>query len=519
MKNDHPLFMNFNAAPAPAKAHPSPGPLAGSQTRTPSKKGASTDLPERPKRPAAMTVSEACNLLGETIESCTPYPVQIRGEITNWKVARSGHAYLSLRDDQASLDCVMWKRDLEKSALKPADGMTIVATGQMRFYKPRGQVNFQVSAMSLEGRGELELRYRELCQKLLAEGLLAAERKRSIPRFPMRIGLITSDTGDALFDVVTTALRRFPPLQIVFVPTQVQGDAAPADMIGAIRLLNDNAQSLGPLDAILLVRGGGSFEDLWAFNDESLARTIAKSRIPIATGIGHEPDQTIADLVADACGPTPTGVAQKVVGESAAVRDGLAYFSQRMSEKMYQYLDTRNRDMDAAETKMESHFQRRLADMRRLLDQFDRRIASIEPARLASQKAMAVETARQRLMDTMRQRLQKCRPHVDRLKDRLQSHSPSLRIERLSSKFNVISRDLTSIMQRRVQQAAEHCRHFALRLDESHPDKILQRGYSITTLEDGRILDSVIGASPGLKISTQLADGRLISTIEAVKNA
>ncbi len=502
MKNDHPLFTGFSS----------------SQVTPPLKSPSALPPEELPKHPVAMTVSEACDLLGDTIETCLPYPIQIRGEITNWKIARSGHAYFSLRDDEASLECVMWKRDLEKLNIRPADGIKVIAVGQIRFYKPRGQVNFQAMTITLEGRGELEFRYRELCKQLLAEGLFAADRKRPIPQYPMRIGLVTSNVGDALFDVLTTAQRRFPPLEIIFVPVRVQGEGAAVDITRAISLLNENAASLGPIDAILLVRGGGSLEDLWAFNDETLARAIAASPIPIATGIGHEPDQTIADLVADVSGPTPTGIAQKVVGEMAALEDALEYGVEQMTGRMLQTLDTRHRDLDAAEGKMETQFQRRLLDLQRSLDRLKEKISSIEPSRLAGQKALAVEYAREQLSGAMQRCVTGYRPRVDQYKNRLIGASPSRRMERVAAELDATRRELTKLMQHHCRQAGEWCRQFALRLNESHPDKILQRGFSITTLENGDLLKSTASARPGIKLITRLADGSVISAVEAVNS-
>ncbi len=508
MKGDHPLFANLpSSTPVPSQ----------SSTLPLSKKASVLEPTDVPRRSATMTVSEACDLLGNVIANLTPYPIQIRGEITNWKIARSGHAYFSLRDDEASLECIMWRGELGKLTFAPMDGMKIVASGQTRFYKPRGQVNFHAVGISLEGRGELEFRYRELCNRLLAEGLFAAGRKKSIPQFPMRIGLITSSVGDALFDVVTTALRRFPPLQIMFAPAQVQGVDAAADICRAIHLINDNIDTLGPIDAILLVRGGGSLEDLWAFNDETLARTIAGSRIPIATGIGHEPDQTIADLVADVAGPTPTGIAQKTVGDITEVAEKLNYCGQRMAEKTMQCFDGRNRDLDAAEEKMEGYILRRISDMHRLLDRLGQKINSIEPSRLAGQKAMAVEAIRERLTDAMQRRVDDYRPRLEQIRNTIHHASPAMYAARLSMKLEVVARDLPAILHDRIRQTSELCRHLVLRLNESHPDKILQRGFSITMLEDGSVLKSVVDVLPGCTLTTRLADGRLISVLKAME--
>ncbi|MGC8559777.1 MAG: exodeoxyribonuclease VII large subunit [Phycisphaerae bacterium] len=503
MMVDHPLFSQL-PSPQPPKA-------AKEKIDTPATRPQS----KPPSLPSVITVSQACDLLEPAIKSCTPHPIAVRGEITNWTIARSGHAYFSLRDEEACLESIMWKRDLARMELAPADGLKIVATGMMNFYRPRGQVNFHVSAMMQEGRGELELRYRELCRKLHAEGLFNPDRKRKISPLPMRIGLITSDVGDAVFDVVTTALHRFPPLQIFLFPVRVQGDGAAEDIIEAIEYFNSHDASLGNLDAIMLVRGGGSLEDLWAFNDEQLARTIAASRIPVATGIGHEPDQTIADLVADAVGPTPTGVAQKIVADAASVADAVAHDGQHMIERLLQDIDTRNRDIDSVEAKLENISHRRLSEWTRLLDRFHRAVSAIEPSNLAAQKKLALQSARQNLIDAVEKRLEVSRPRLEQLQNKILHATPATRIARSAVELDSIRRNLHSVLHEDIRRTHERCRHFTQRLVESHPDKILNRGFSITMRDDGHIIRSIDEAPIGRKLITRLADGRVITVVES----
>ena len=500
--SDHPLFSILQ------KPRPQPARQEGG-------KGTAVPAPPAPARPTVMTVSQACDLLEPAIKSCTPHPIAVRGEITNWTIARSGHAYFSLRDEEACLESIIWKRDLARINITPVNGLKVVAVGMMNFYRPRGQVNFHVSSMTHEGRGELELRYRELCRKLQDEGLLSPDRKKKISPLPMRIGLITSDVGDAVFDVVTTALHRFPPLQIFLFPVRVQGDGAAEDMIEAIEFFNSRDASLGHLDVILLVRGGGSLEDLWAFNDEQLARAIAASRIPIATGIGHEPDQTIADLVADAVGPTPTGVAQKIVAEAAAVADSVSYYMERMLERLLQDVDTRNRDIDSVEAKLENLSHRRLSEWNRRLDQFHRAVSAIEPSSLAAQKKFNLQSARQNLIDAMAGRLEVSRPRLEQLQSKILRATPAARIARSAAELDSIRRTMHSVLLEDMRRTGERCRHFRQRLIESHPDNILNRGFSITMREDGQIIRSVAEAQIGCKLVTRFADGRVITVVES----
>ena len=230
----------------------------------------------------------------------------VRGEISNFSQPRSGHLYFTLKDSESAMRCVMWKPSAMRLRFTPTDGMLVEAHGAMSIYPAQGQVQLYVDALRPAGEGAHYQEFLRLRAQLEAEGLFDPSHKRALPRLPKHIGVVTSATGAALHDILQTLNRRLPTLRVTVAPTSVQGVEAPAGIIAALKRLN----SLPDLDLIILARGGGSIEDLWAFNDEGVARAIFASRYPVISGVGHETDFTIADFVADLRAPTPTGAAE-----------------------------------------------------------------------------------------------------------------------------------------------------------------------------------------------------------------
>lgn len=257
--------------------------------------------------PTVLSVTALNNYLRELLETDEVLQdLWVRGEISNFSRPRSGHIYFTLKDSEAQMRCVMWKQSTLRLRFEPQDGMNVEVHGGMSIYAAGGQVQLYVNSMRPAGEGLLYQEFLRLKARLEAEGLFEAEHKRPIPPLPRRIGIVTSATGAALQDMLNTLARRAPSLEVVLASTQVQGTGAAESMIAALAGLN----ALPDLDLILLGRGGGSIEDLWAFNDEALARAIFASRVPVITGIGHETDFTIADFVSDLRAPTPTAAAE-----------------------------------------------------------------------------------------------------------------------------------------------------------------------------------------------------------------
>ena len=243
----------------------------------------------------------------------------VEGEVSNFRVTASGHAYFTLKDDQASLRCVMWRSDVRQQDMLPQDGQSVLAHGRISVYETAGAYQFYVDHIQLAGVGRLYLEFEALKRRLAEDGLFDTARKRALPSFPRRLGVVTSPTAAALRDILNVLSRRYPLAQVVLSPTLVQGDQAPPQIVAAIQALNDYSD----VDVIIIARGGGSLEDLWAFNDERVARAITASRVPVVSGVGHEVDFTIADFAADVRAPTPSAAAELAVPDRAELQAAL----------------------------------------------------------------------------------------------------------------------------------------------------------------------------------------------------
>src|SRR5262245_43448498 len=294
------------STPAGREARPAGALKAGVRGATPAR-------PE-PERRRALSVSELTDRIQGVLET-EFFDVWVEGEISNLKIASSGHWYFKLKDDKAVIDAVVWRNDARLVRFKPREGMKVLARGQLRVYPPRGSYQISVQVIEPLGKGSLQQAYEELKEKLEKEGLFAPSRKRPLPMLPRRIGVVTSPTGAVLKDILRLLRSRYANLEVLVYPAHVQGDDAAGDVAQGIRALNKlSARPGGPrLDVILLARGGGSLEDLWAFNEEGVARAIAASAIPTISAVGHETDLTIADFVADLRAATPSAAAERVV--------------------------------------------------------------------------------------------------------------------------------------------------------------------------------------------------------------
>ena len=284
-----------------------------------------------PQIPASWTVSDLTRYLRELIESDELLQdVWVQGEVSNFSRASSGHVYFTLKDNSASLRCVMWRNTVIRQSFIPRDGDAIEVHGSISVYEAGGQYQLYADIFRLAGEGALYQEFLRLKALLEAEGLFDQERKRPIPLKPKRIGIVTSPTGAALQDMLNTIQRRFPLVEVILAPTPVQGEDSPQAIIKA---LQDVVRVANP-DVVIMARGGGSIEDLWAFNDEGVARAIFASPVPIITGVGHETDFTIADFVSDLRAPTPTAAAELATPNQADMRDNLAALSEQLYRLM-----------------------------------------------------------------------------------------------------------------------------------------------------------------------------------------
>ncbi len=274
-----------------------------------------SDNPETTER-KVLTVSEITRRIKQTLETGFS-SVSVEGEISNFKFHSSGHMYFALKDSSATISAVVWRSKVQSLSFQPEDGMKVIANGRISVYEVRGSYQLDITSMRLAGVGELQLAFERLKKQLAAEGLFDEERKKPLPEFPERIGIVTSPTGAALHDIVHVLRRRFPAVEVIFYPVRVQGMGAASEIAEAIRDFN----KFGGIDVLIVGRGGGSLEDLWAFNEETVARAISQSKIPIISAVGHETDFTIADFVADLRAPTPSAAAELAVRDRFALLD------------------------------------------------------------------------------------------------------------------------------------------------------------------------------------------------------
>ena len=474
------------------------------------------------------TVSQVNGCLNQLLARALPPAFFIAGEISNYRTYDRGHAFFTLKDAGAEIPCILWKDGLARLKFRPADGMAVIVRGAVRLYEPQGKVQVYVETMLPQGAGALELAYRQLCDKLRREGLFEPGRKRRIPRVPLRVVVMTSRTGDVLHDVLTTAQRRFPGLQVLLYPVRVQGAQAAPDIVRAIEAVNrwnagevQNAEcgmqngegATGMVDLILLVRGGGSLEDLWAFNEESVARAIVASRIPIATGIGHEPDTTIADWVGDLRGPTPTGVTELTIPDARGLSAELLARGTLLTRDMRRFIERGAGVLERAGLRLMGVTGEAVRERAGRMDLLRRAIERIEPRHAIAQGWRRVEEAQRSLGEAMRERWQRRVEGLERATNRLERGSPRVRIERQRDRVEHLRERLRTLMAARCAAAGQRVGSLTVQLNGVSPQAVLERGYSITTDREGRIVRSAGQVSRGEVIRTKLADGEIMSTV------
>ena len=420
--------------------------------------------------------------------------IWVTGEITNLRQQMSGHVYFTLKDAGAQLSCVLFRSDAVAQRDLLADGRKVVLKGQITVYEPRGQYQLQVQSIELQGVGALQAAFEKLKAKLNAEGLFAQDRKRPLPLFPQRIGMATSRTGAAIRDVLHVMRRRNPTVEIILAPCAVQGAGAAAEIAAAIHMLNEwSKKSAAPLDVILVTRGGGSLEDLWAFNEEAVARAVFQSALPVVSAVGHEIDFTICDFVADLRAATPSAAAE-------ILTEGVFAGCRWMTQVPAQLADK---------------VRRRLLGERRHFEQLSRRFQYIHPRR-------QIDVLRQRV-DEMQLEILRCvRRGLENLRRRCGVQSERLGRVR-PGRILALRRESLDRQQARLRERA-HARLEALRqraaslndwLQLLGPEQVLARGYSITMdAVTGEVLREAGGVKAGKRLRTRLKAGEITSKVE-----
>lgn len=308
-----------------------------------------------------ISVTELVTAFKEVVETALP-PCSVEGEISNCRKSPAGHWYLTLKDETSEISAVIWRSAAGRMKFVPKDGMKALATGSLQVYVARGTCQFVITKLMPQGIGELEMAFRQLRDKLAAEGLFEESRKRPIPRIPKRIALVTSPSSAAVRDMIQVITRRWPAARIVVVPVRVQGEGASDDIVRALR----NVHRIPDVDVVIAGRGGGSLEDLWCFNEEKVARAIVSCRIPVISAVGHEIDVSIADLVADRRALTPSEAGELVVPSVQDLRDSLEYTAQRLRQVLRNRLERVRLQLSAIEARSVIQRPMTLVDQRRL---------------------------------------------------------------------------------------------------------------------------------------------------------
>lgn len=427
----------------------------------------------------AVTVSGLVRYLKARLENdARLQSVMVEGEISNFSAYRSGHWYFSLKDANAQIRCVMFAYQNRRMTWMPKDGDKVIVTGSVSVYEGRGEVQLLVSGMKPAGIGDLYLQFEALKKKLSEEGLFDEEHKKAIPRYPMNVCLITGRNTAARADVLTTMARRWPVAKISEYPALVQGEQSAAQIIHALKTVDPMG-----FDVILLVRGGGSIEDLWSFNDETLARTIHALRTPVITGVGHEIDYTIADLVSDLRAPTPTGAAERC---SPDIKDVL-------------------QNLDDLETRMHRSVGMRLEAERENLNALAEKPVLTRPQRLYEQKAVMLESLKQQFLRQMNTKASGMRNEVGGYQNRLvQSGTRIVQEARMRLEGN--AQQMNHAMEAYTMKKQEQLKQNAGLLDAYSPLKVLERGYSITT-SGKKVIHSVTQVENDMDLSIRVADG------------
>ena len=445
--------------------------------------------------PVTLTVSQLNRQARTLLESHFDF-IWVEGEVSNFAAPSSGHWYFSLKDGNAQVRCAMFRNRNQRVRFTPDNGDHIRLRCRVSLYEGRGEFQLIVEHLEHAGAGALQAAFEKLKAALLAEGLFNPERKKPLPESVSHLGVITSPTGAAIHDILTVLKRRCPAIAVSVLPVAVQGEGAAAEIVAAIENANRwQREGRIHLDALIVGRGGGSLEDLWPFNEESVARAIAASELPIVSAVGHEVDFTIADMAADHRAPTPSAAAELLSPDQRE-------WQQRL---------------EAIEANLVRLIRRRLSDAATELGHLRRRLK--HPGAQLREQAQRLDDLEQRLVRAQTNLLQRRRSELALLESRLQAHSPLPRLQRLQRETEQLGQRLEAAMRQRLHQANERLAHLAQMLDSLSPLATLSRGYAIVTDTEGRVVTDAAAVTVGDQVQARLARGRLGLTVNTVDEA
>jgi exodeoxyribonuclease VII large subunit len=440
------------------------------------------------------SVSELTRVVREVLEGRIG-EVWVEGEISNYRKQSSGHHYFTLKDDRSQVPCVMFARSYgAQTKIALSDGLQVQAYGLVSVYEARGQYQLIVQLIQPRGQGLLQVKFEALKRKLQAEGLFEVARKRSLPKFPQRVALVTSSTGAAVQDMLNILKRRSPWLSILICQVRVQGEGAAAEISEMIDYVSTRADEL-KVDLMIVGRGGGSIEDLWEFNEESVARSIYRSRIPVVSAVGHEIDFTIADFVADLRAPTPSAAAELVVPDILALQGELVSRRAALDRLIRQALEIRR--LQARRLSEAPHFR--------------------EPRRLIVERQQRVDQLEMRLSEIWKNSLQQRRSGIEKILTFLSAFRPERWLQAKRGELAGLEARLRRAASSKLDSGKNRVAELANFLRLLGPRQTLERGYSITLAVDGSVVRSIQALKIGDQLQTKLADGEVQSVVEELR--
>jgi exodeoxyribonuclease VII large subunit len=454
---------------------------------------------EAERRP--LTVSELTTAIRKALEARFE-SVWVEGEISNFKAHSSGHWYFTIKDEGAQLRAKCFRSANTRIRFRPTDGLNIRARGRLSVYEPRGEYELVVETLDPVGAGALQVAFEQLRDRLQAEGLFARELKRPLPVFPRRVGIVTSPTGAAIRDILNVISRRTRTVHVLFSPARVQGEGAGSDIARAIRFINQHHEravrenrKIDLVDVLIVGRGGGSTEDLWAFNEEEVARAIRGSAIPVISAVGHETDYTIADFVADLRAPTPSAAAELVAAREDQICSALDQMGRNLSRHIrFKIVDARTRVQEHA-----------------LSQVFDEVRSRLRNAHLAT------NTALHRLQISTSQAMRSAQNRADALSRSLSPVQPRTVVSEARTRLDSAYSSCNSAMEKHLEESGKRLGLAAASLDALSPLAVLHRGYAIAQQEDGQLLRDARSVSIGDSVRVRLAKGGLATRVERIE--
>ncbi len=418
------------------------------------------------------------------------FSIQVIGEISNLSHPSSGHLYFSLKDERAQVRCALFRRQAENLSFVPENGLQIQANANVSLYEARGDFQLIINQMQEVGDGALRRAYEQLKEKLAQQGLFANEHKKQLPLIPKAIGVITSPSGAAIQDILSALARRFPFIPVIIYPVLVQGTEAKYDIHQAIVTANQRKEC----DVLILARGGGSLEDLWAFNEEMVAKAIFKSGVPIISGIGHETDTTIADYVADLRSATPTAAAEHCTPDSQQLLGQFQAYEHHLSQLL----------------------QNKLQQFSRHLDWLTKNLNQQHPGKQLEVKSQRLDELELRLKSQLQYRLSRANSKLEAQHAQLWQYNPAHKIQQLKNDYINLDKRLNSSMTTKLSDDQQKFSHLSQTLNIVSPLATLQRGYSLSSDEQDKLISSTEQLEVGQNIKTRLKSGSFSSQIQEI---